>query len=419
MPVQTATPPSAASLPAAFHRLAWSNLAAQCAEQICLAATPIVAVFTLGAGAGQTGWLQTAQTMPFLVLSVVLGVWADQTSRQKLMACAEAVRCAALLAILAALVTGSLSLPVLAVCGFIAACGTVAYNVAAPALVTTLVERGAWAAANGRIELARSVAYSAGPAIGGLLVGMIGAPVAFITAAGLSAVAVLLLAKIREPARAPTETRRFTSELRDGATFVAGNALLRAVVSTAVFFNIGFFVIQAVYVPYARLHLGLSAAEVGATLAAYGVGMIIGALCAPKISMLLPFGRVLIVGPLCGLAASLTLCVTLFVPSPWIASAAYFELGFGPILWVISSTTLRQAITPQAMLGRVSALISTATYGSRPVGALIGATLGGAAGARPCLVVAVAAFAIQAFIILRSPAARLDDLPASALTTHK
>ncbi len=335
------------------------------------------------------------------------------------MARAEAVRCAALLAVLASLVTGSLSLPVLAICGFIGACGTVAYNVAAPSLVTALVARSAWATANGRIELARSVAYSAGPAMGGLLVGVTGAPAAFLAAAGLSAMAVLLLTKIKEPVRPPTPSRRFLPELRDGATFVAGNALLRAVVSTAVFFNIGFFVIQAVYVPYARSHLGLSAAEVGATLAAYGVGMIVGALCAPKIATLLPFGRMLIVGPLCGLAASLTLCVTLFVPSPWIAAAAYFELGFGPILWVISSTTLRQAITPQSMLGRVSALISTATYGSRPVGALIGATLGGAAGARPCLVVAVAAFAIQAFVILRSSAAQLDDLPDRALTTDK
>ena len=419
MSVQTANPPSAASLPAAFHRLAWSNLAAQCAEQIGLAATPIVAVFSLGAGAGQTGWLQTAQTMPFLVLSVVLGVLADQISRRKLMACAEAVRCAALLAILASLLTGTLSLPLLAICGFIGACGTVAYNVAAPSLIAAVVERSAWATANGRIELARSVAYSAGPALGGLLIGAIGAPFAFIAAAGLSAIAVLLLAKIAEPVRPPAPTRRFIVELREGAKFVAGNALLRAIVCTAVFFNTGFFVVQAVYVPYARSHLGLSAVEVGATLAAYGVGMIAGALSAPKISALLPFGRVLIVGPLCGLAASLTLCVTLFVPSPWIAAAAYFELGFGPILWVISSTTLRQAITPQSMLGRVSALISTATYGSRPVGALIGATLGGAWGARPCLVMAVAAFAIQAFIIVRSSAAQLDDLPDSALMNQK
>ena len=411
MPAQTAITPSPTALPPAFHRLAWSNLAAQCAEQIGLAATPMVAVFALGAGAGQTGWLQTAQTMPFLVLSIVLGVWADQASRKKLMARAEGVRCAALLAVLAALMLGKVSLPLLAICGFIGACGTVAYNVAAPSLIASLVERSAWAAANGRTELARSVAYSAGPALGGLLVGSIGAPAAFIAAAILSATAVVLLATVGEPPRTPTPRKKFVLELREGAAFVGGNALLRAILLTAVFFNVGFFVIQAVYVPYASRHLGLSAAGVGATLAAYGAGMIVGALSAPTISSRLRFGQVIVVGPLCGLAASLTLCATLIVPSPWVAAAAYFQLGFGPILWVIASTTLRQAITPHAMLGRVSALIGTATYGARPLGALIGATLGGTAGPQPCLVVVVFAFAIQACVILRSSAARLVALP--------
>jgi predicted MFS family arabinose efflux permease len=367
MPVRTAISPAVKPLPAAFHRLAWSNLAAQSAEQIGLAATPIVAVFALGAGAGQTGWLQTAQTLPFLILSMLLG-----------------------------------------------ACGTVAYNVAAPSLVTALVDRSAWATANGRTELARSVAYSAGPALGGLLVGAIGAAAAFVAAAGLSAIAALLLAGIAEPQRAPSPRRRFSAELREGAAFVAGNPLLRAIVLTAIFFNVGFFIVQAVYVPYASRQLALSASGVGATLAAYGAGMIVGALAAPKVTARLKFGQVIIIGPLCGLAASLTLCATLIVPSAWLAAAAYFQLGVGPILWVISSTTLRQAITPEAMLGRVSALITTATYGARPLGALIGAMLGGAAGAKPCLIVAVVAFVIQAAVIVRSSAARLSTLPAAA-----
>jgi MFS family permease len=411
MSVRAAFPSRTTRLPSAFHRLAWSNLAAQSAEQIALAATPIVAVFALDAGAGQTGWLQTAQTLPFLLLSVLLGVWADQTSRKKLMARAEGLRATALVVVLAALATGKLSLLLLAVCGFIGACGTVAYNVAAPSLITALVERQSWATANGRTELARSVAYSAGPALGGLLVGNIGASAAFIVAALLSSMAALLLTGIDEPARATPQRRSFIVDLREGAAFVAGNPLLRAIVITAVFFNVGFFTIQAVYVAYASRSLGLSPAGVGATLAAYGAGMIVGALAAPRIAATLRFGQIIVVGPLCGLAASLTLCATLIFPSPWLAAAAYFQLGAGPILWVISSTTLRQAITPEAMLGRVSALISTATYGARPLGALIGAVLGGAFGAKPCLVVAVVAFVIQACVILRSQAARLVALP--------
>src|SRR5689334_14580854 len=90
----------AAPLSAAFNRLAWSNLAAQSAEQIGLAAAPLVAVLALGAGAGATGLLQTAQTLPFLLLSIPAGVLADRMSRRRLMAGAEALRALSLCAVL-------------------------------------------------------------------------------------------------------------------------------------------------------------------------------------------------------------------------------------------------------------------------------------------------------------------------------
>src|ERR1019366_9801282 len=91
---------NAPSLPATFNRLAWSNLAAQSAEQIALAAAPIVAVLTLGVGEGQTGLLQTALTLPFILFAIPAGLLADRISRRRLMAGAEAMRAIALLGIL-------------------------------------------------------------------------------------------------------------------------------------------------------------------------------------------------------------------------------------------------------------------------------------------------------------------------------
>ncbi|CAB3780628.1 MFS transporter [Paraburkholderia fynbosensis] len=402
---------SAIRLPAVFQRLAWSNLAAQSAEQISLAAAPLVAVFALGADARGTGLLQTAQTLPFLLLSIPLGVWADRRSRRMLMTLAESVRVFAMLCVLLLVMTHALSLPLLAALGFIAATGTVAYNVAAPSLVPSIVPREAYASANGRLELARSVAYSAGPAVGGLLVGWIGAGWAYGCAAALSALAVALLAGLREPPRAAAPARHFMLELRDGTSFVLRDELLRPMLATAVFFNLGFFILQAVYVPYAVHRLGLSASAVGVTLGAYGVGMVCGALAAPAIARRLAFGRVLIIGPSCGLLASLVMVATLVAPSFWLATASFFLLGAGPILWVVGSTTLRQAITPERMMGRVSALISTATYGARPVGALLGAALSARWNVDACLVAAAAAFFVQALIIVMSPAARLVSVP--------
>ncbi|MFC6946022.1 MFS transporter [Paraburkholderia dipogonis] len=406
----TSSTSSAPRLPAAFQRLGWSNLVAQSAEQISLAAAPLVAVFALGADARDTGLLQTAQTLPFLLLSIPLGVWADRRSRRTLMTLAESVRAIAMLCVLLLVMTHTLSLPLLAALGFIAATGTVAYNVAAPSLVPALVPREAYASANGRLELARSVAYSAGPALGGLLVGWIGAGWAYGCAAALSALAVALLAGLREPPRTALPQRHFMLELRDGTRFVLRDALLRPMLATAVF-NLGFFVLQAVYVPYAVHRLGLSASAVGVTLGAYGVGMVCGALAAPAIARRLAFGRVLIIGPSCGLLASLVMVATLVTPSFWLAMLSFFLLGAGPILWVVGSTTLRQAITPERMMGRVSALNSTATYGARPVGALLGAAISARWGMDACLVAAAVAFLVQASIIVMSPAARLARIP--------
>ncbi len=390
----------------AFPRLAWSNLAAQSAEQIGLAAAPIVAVLALGAGAGETGFLQTAATLPFLLLAIPAGVLADRMPRRQLMAGAEAVRALALVATLALAQSGRLSLSLLALLGFVGACGTVAYSVAAPALVPALVPPAGLAAANARLELARTVAFVAGPALAGALVGWTGAGAAFGVAAGLSIGAVFLLAGLREPARAPRVTRRPLQDLREGSGFVFRHPLLLPILITQFVFNTAFFVLQAVYVPYAVHRLGLSASGVGVTLAVYGVGMVVGALLAGWIIRALPFGVVIVIGPLAGLAAAVVMVGTIWLPAPALAGASFFLIGVGPILWTIGTTTLRQMVTPSLLLGRVSA-INIATYGSRPLGAAIGAGVGGLYGAETGLVVAAVGFLLQAVVILLSPVRHL------------
>jgi predicted MFS family arabinose efflux permease len=398
------------SLPAGFNRLAWSNLAAQSAEQIALAAAPIVAVITLGAGAGETGLLQTAQTLPFLILSIPAGVLADRTSRRRVMASAEALRALALAVVLVLAQVGGLTVPLLGLLGFVGACGTVAYSVAAPALVPALVPAEALPVANGRIELARTVAFASGPALAGALVGWTGGAPAFGIAAALSGCAVVLLAGLREPARPARPARRVLHELREGAAFVFGHPLLRPVFVTQLVFNTAFFMIQAVYVPYAVHRLGLAAFGVGVTLATYGVGMVVGALLAPRIIQALPFGLVVTLGPIAGLAAAVVMVLTVWVPAASLAALSFFLIGIGPIVWVISTATLRQTVTPGDLLGRASAISMTAT-GARPIGAALGALVGALYGAELCLVVAALGFAVQAAVILMSPVLRLERQP--------
>ena len=401
-------------LPGTFNRLPWSNLAAQSAEQIALAAAPIVAVLLLGVGEGQTGLLQTALTLPFILFAIPAGLLADRISRRFLMAGAEALRAAALAAILMLIWLGWLTLPALALSGFIAVCGTVVYSVAAPALVPSLVAPEQLPAANARIELARTVAFASGPALGGVLVGWVGAAPAFGFAAALSVIAVVLLSGIYEPAREGGPRRHplqeIKQEIKEGAAFVFHHPLLRPVFVTQFIFNTASFLLLAVFVPYAVRRLGLSATGVGTTLAMYGVGMVAGALAATRVMKRLAFGTVIGLGPVTGFVAATVMALTTVVPSPLLAGLSFFLLGAGPILWVISTTTLRQSVTPPRLLGRVSA-INIMSYGARPLGSALGAIVGGFYGAEACLYLAVAIFGAQALVILVSPAVSLERQP--------
>ncbi|HWZ05760.1 MAG TPA: MFS transporter, partial [Bradyrhizobium sp.] len=317
------------TLPATFNRLAWSNLAAQSAEQIALAAAPIVAVLLLGVGEGQTGLLQTALTLPFVLFAIPAGLLADRLSRRWLMAGAEALRAAALLAILILIALGLLTLPLLALAGFTAVCGTVTYSVAAPALVPSLVAARDLPAANARIELARTVAFAGGPAIGGFLVGWLGAAPAFGFAAALSVIAVVLLAGVYEPKRMPAPLRHPLTEIREGAVFVLYHPLLRPIFVTQFVFNTAWFLLLAVYVPYAVRRLGLSASRVGTTLAMFGVGMVIGALLATRVLRRFAFGTVIALGAVFGFLAACVMALTVFIPSPCLAGSSFFLLGAG------------------------------------------------------------------------------------------
>jgi hypothetical protein len=135
-----------------------------------------------------------------------------------------------------------------------------------------------------------------------------------------------------------------------------------------------------------------------------------GALLATRVMKRLAFGTVIGLGPVTGFAAAAVLALTTAIASPLLAGLGFFLLGAGPILWVISTTTLRQSVTPPSLLGRVSA-INIMSYGARPIGAGLGAVVGGLYGAEACLYLAVAIFGAQALVILLSPAVSLARQP--------
>jgi ABC-type arginine/histidine transport system permease subunit len=136
------------------------------------------------------------------------------------------------------------------------------------------------------------------------------------------------------------------------------------------------------------------------------MGRVAGALLAARIMRALRLGIVIALGSISGMVATLVMVLTIWMPSAALAALSFFLMGAGPIVWVVSTTTLRQTITPQDLLGRVSAINSLA-YGARPLGALVG----GLYGAEACFVLAAFGFFLQAAVILLSPVIRLEQQP--------
>jgi predicted MFS family arabinose efflux permease len=244
------------------------------------------------------------------------------------------------------------------------------------------------------------------------LIAWTGASAAFVLSGMLSVAAVLCLRGIVEPERAAMPARHPLLELQDGAKWVWQSDLLRPMMFCSIAWNISWFMLQAAYVPYAIHDLGLDASGVGVTLALYGVGMIVGALLAPRMVRLLPFGQAILLGPYFSVLAALTMALTLFWPHGWLAALSYFFFGAGPIIWTITSTTLRQTVTPRAMIGRVTSINIVASTGARPLGAALGGVVGVSFPVSVSLWCVVLGFGLQAIIISASKVRTLKRLPA-------
>jgi predicted MFS family arabinose efflux permease len=291
----------------------------------------------------------------------------------------------------------------------------VGFSVAAPALVPTLVPQHALARANARLELARSIAFAAGPAVAGALVAWAGASIAFALATALSVCAVLWLLRLPSAPPLPAgATRHLLDELRDGAGLVWRHPLLKPVLWTAVVWNIAWFVLQAAYVPYAVRHLGLDARGVGFTLGCYGAGMLLGAAIAARVARTLPFGAAVMLGPLMSVLAAAAMLASWWWPHAAWAALSFMLFGAGPLVWTVTTTTLRQTLVPARVLGQVSALFLTANAGARPLGAALGGVVGAQWGEGACLALAAVGFVVQALLITGSPMRVLRRLPAPA-----
>ena len=395
-----------------FTALLGAAAGTHAADQLALATLPLTATLVLGAGPGVLGLLVAAQSAAWLLVSLPAGAWVDRRPRRQLLIAALALGLLASLAAVVAAAAGAASL--LGVAAFLGASGTVVYVLTSVSLLPSLVPAADLSRANARLELARAVVSLAAPFVAGLLAQHLSPTWGYgLAALGAALALACVLALPRVPAPATGANRpSFLSAIRSGARFVVHHELLRGISLCAIFWNFAFFALLAVWAPLALGPLGLDPARMGLAQSAYGAGLILGALVAPVSARHLPPLATLIFGPAVSVVAA-----GLFLAAPSgqgfaLAAAGFFLVGFGPMLWLICQTTVRQLVTPLSLMGRVNATVQTAIYGIRPLGALVGGLVAAEAGLPSALLLIAAAFALSALAILASPLARLQVMPA-------
>jgi MFS family permease len=394
-----------------FVRYWVGHTVSQLGSEITELALPLVALLQLGASSSEVGVLRAAQFLPFLLLTLPAGVLVDRVRRRPLMVAADLGRAALLALIPLGVALGLLDLPVLAVVAFGVGALTVVFDVCYVSVLPSLIGREQLQSGNAALESSRAFASIAGPGLGGALVSLFKASGAIVVDAVSFLVSAVSLLAIRrpEPRAAPT-TERGRAALLVGWRQVTRSPLLRPNTFYTASGNLVGSAFGTVLIVFEVRELGLSGLAIGLVSAIGSVGFLVGATASRRLGQRLGIGPVICLGGiLTGLGIGVMAAAPRAFPIP-VLVAGQLLLG-GIALSNLQTMSLRQAITPDAVLGRVNATVRFLGFGTIPVGAAIGGWLGGTIGFRPTLALCAAGALLTVGFPLFSAVRRLHHTP--------
>jgi len=391
--------------------------------QVTALALPLTAILKLDASPVQIGLIGTLQFLPFLLVTLPAGAIVDRLRQLPVMVVTDLARAALLIAVPLAAWLDQLSLALLYPVAFLVGVLSVFNEVSQQTFLPAIVEPEQLVEGNTRLQLSYSGALFAGPGLGGVLVQLLTAPIAVLADAVSyvgSAVLLLLIRRDGQPGSAEhrradrADLRRLFGDIRQGIRFVWGHRLIRPLAlatGTANFFYL-FGMTGAILALYAIRVLQLSPALLGAALAVGNLGAILGSLVADRVLDRLPFGRVMILTSMIS-AVAIVMMVLARPGTALIMLAVGVLIGeFGACIYDIAQISLRQAVTPTELLGRMNATVRFINWGPIPLGAFVGGVLGETIGLRPTLWVAAVGSLLPSIPLLLSQIRGLRRLPA-------
>jgi predicted MFS family arabinose efflux permease len=377
---------------------------------------PLTAAFVLGASPLQMGILAGSSGAGVLVFGLFAGAWADRLRRRPILIAADLARAALLGTIPLAAALHRLDIAHLYAVATLAGILTVFFDVSYQAYVPSLVNRENILEANSKLALTESIADITGPGLTGLLVQLITAPMAILLDAVsflCSAVSVWMIRK-PEPLPEPSLAPHIGREIAEGLTASWRNPLLRALLqraATGAFF-LGF--IGGLYFLFAVRELHITPILLGIVISVGGASNLLGALLAERCVRRLGLGRTLIG------AAWMIGVAMLMVPlahGPVALCAAFLIASqLGDMAWPIyniNETSLRQAITPDHLLGRVNSAGHLLFHGAIPLGALAGGAIAQSIGIRQTMLIGTFGYLLSSLWLTFSPIRHLRQLPVA------
>jgi MFS family permease len=379
-------------------------------------ALPLTAALVLEATPAQMGILEAAGALPALLWGLFAGALADRRRRRPILIAADVGRAVLLALVPIAALTHLLRIEVLYVTAFLLSTLGLFFGVAYGPFLLSLVGREQLVEGNSKLQVSRSVAEICGPGLAGWLVELVTAPISMAADALSFLVSGLCLGLIRAPEPAPNSVEQrqgIWREIGEGLRLVGGDHLLRAIASCMAVLSLFNAALEAVCLLYVTRELGIEPGLLGLIFASGSVGFLVGAILPGHVTRRFGLGPATIGGIL---LAALSDLLTPLAGGPvfvvvGILVVGQFLFGLGLTVFNVGQVSLRQAVTPDHLQGRMNGTMQVLALSIVPLGGLLGGALGETIGLRATLVAAALGEMTAAACLLLSPLRSLRERP--------
>ena len=382
-------------------------------DSITNLAVPTIAILIFKAGPLEMGYLSALGNVGYPVLGLFAGVMIDRWRRRPVLVWTNIIQAVALGSIPAAFLLGMLSLYQLFIVALVMSVTIVFYNVAYTAYLPTLIARDDLVEGNSKLETSSSAAAVVGPPIaGGLIQILSAAPSVALDALGtlFAAVAILSIKKPEPPPSTSTQ-RQFWSELKDGVRVVSKTPTLRNLAVSTSILNIGNTMFYAVFYLFIYDQLKMTPVVAGITLGVGSVGVVVGAVAAPKLLKSMGLGSSLTAALMINGFGLLAVQAAMYAPSTVVLAPLWLVASIGIPIYNINQVSFRQILIADRLQGRMNATMRTFSYGAATLGALIGGAIGVQYGILTTMTTGALIAILAALMIHFGPVGRLHEMP--------